>query len=350
MYITLGQTERLNKYIREFNHEANKLTKGATPILSNLQTVTMFLQALDEGLRRAMVVYLPAIPENARLEDPHPLTNMIEAAKSACNNHVATLISLGVPIQKEHVPANMATNAAAVGRGKTVIPKVETVKKEEAPDELWQRVSSTNDSNAGKMNDLLRTVSQNSALLANIGKLLERTASNTNMGQNYGGYNRNYSNTSLSQNWNNSTEKRICFFCRNPDHIATQCPLQQEYIDKKFIMKNDKGYMIYRDGTPLKYKDTDSESRAQQVLRVAREKGWELKQSLFNSLEEMERAYNDPGESSVYSSFSGEIKAVLENLEKKNKELTERQESNDNQWQEELANINKTLAALLSGN
>ena len=64
----------------------------------------------------------------------------------------------------------------------------------------------------------------------------------------------------------------------------------------------------------------------------------------------MERAYNDPGESSVYSSFSGEIKAVLENLEKKNKELTERQESNDNQWQEELANINKTLAALLSGN
>ena len=64
----------------------------------------------------------------------------------------------------------------------------------------------------------------------------------------------------------------------------------------------------------------------------------------------MERAYNDPGESSVYSSFSGEIKAVLENLEKKNKELTERQESNDNQWHEELANINKTLAALLSGN
>jgi hypothetical protein len=346
--IMLGQRERLLKFIREFMVEYNTLDTDPK-IISNQQAVALFAKALDIGLKNAMVPYLPKIDEDARAEDPHKLSIIVEAAKSACNNHFATLTSIGVDDTYGRFHRAEVASHAPSEKGSSA-PKQES-------DEFWQKISATTDSNDVKIREIMEKVNQNSLIVTNLAKLMMAQAGQnaSNQAPNSGGgtYNRTYQ-PRYGSSTTNTWQQRKCYFCGNPDHIITDCPIQQEYFDKKILVKQPETGMIrFKDGSLVpKSAEGDPETRAQKVAKIVKEKGWDsAKKTLFSSMEENDRAYDEqPLTAETFTSFMGQMTAVMKSLEDKNKDLEQRYEASEATRKDDLAGIQKSLEQLLSGN
>ncbi|THV00526.1 hypothetical protein K435DRAFT_854613 [Dendrothele bispora CBS 962.96] len=327
--------ERLLKYIREFTIECNKLT--AQPVMiSNQQAVALFLRALDVSIRNAMVPYLPAISEDTRPEDPYTLTTVVEAAKSACNNHIATVVSIGVTdVPNASTQVSRVTNNETVERTRKELSGpvvIQSPKHEPLHDELWQKLSVNADVQNARMQEVVGKIDKNTDALTNLVKFLMDKGGNTNnnsrpveSSNNNNNYRGNYQNNQ-SRNNNNTSHS-------NHDHSA-------DHFEKKFLIKGDDGYIKLRDGTsPPRVYDDDPESKAERVAAIAKEK------------EENERAFGEPNAYEALQSFMGQMTGMMGKFEQKQKEMEERQEERDARRDDELGVIQKTLEqAYMSGN
>lgn len=351
--IMLGQREKLLKFVREFKVEYNKLDKEPK-IISNQQAVSWFARALDISLKNAMVPYLPKIDENARPEDPHTLDVIIEAAKSACNNHFATLTSIGIDDTYGRFARSEASTSTSAEKGKAAV-KAE-------PDEFWQKLSVSTDTHDAKIREIMEKVNQNSIIVTNLAKIL-MTQANQAQANNNASTSNNSSGNSYNHTYQprygagngNTWQSRKCYFCGKPDHIITDCPLQHEYFEKGILVKQENGAIRFKDGSLVpKPMDGESETRAQKVAKIVKEKGWDTpsKTALFSSIEENDSAYDEqPVTTETLASFMGQITAVMKSLEDKNKDLEEKYDASEAHRKDELAIIQKSLEQLLlSGN
>jgi DNA-binding NtrC family response regulator len=137
--------------------------------------------------------------------------------------------------------------------------------------------------------------------------------------------------------------------------MMTECPIQQEFFDKKILVKQDNGLIRMRDGglVPRSF-EGDPKTRAQKIAKLAKEKGWDnadKKNTMFSSVEENEKAYDEqPLHSDSLAAFMGQMTAIMKSLEVKNKDLEQKYEASEATRKDELAVIQKSLEQLLSGN
>ena len=84
-----------------------------------------------------------------------------------------------------------------------------------------------------------------------------------------------------------------CYMCQSTEHGVRDCPIQNEFIEKKILIKNKDNKFTLKDGSPVPYEDSN-ESRQTKIERIIREKGWDKKTPstmMFATDWENEQAY-----------------------------------------------------------
>ena len=303
-----NELQKIQKFIRAFSIEANKLMSGPQPVLSNNEAVRWFLTAFDGSFVNTILDKAEVDPKNKvdrREDDPFTLKEIIESAEKQARlwkGYSTSLISTSEPA----VAAMVYNPDVVTGNAKV---------KGEPDDEWGRKVSLSKDRHDVEIkhhDQKLSAIEQSLAALKNSVESIARGAPSSSRAPSYPQQSSSSSYlprptskpSSFTPAKSTAIGDMMCYFCREKGHGVRTCPSIEDLKSKGIlVMKDGTNQMMLKDGGYMP-RDDDEMSRKDKVLQIARQRGWMVEDQSSYFFEEPDNPlpeevfYQEPAEGS----------------------------------------------------